>query len=61
MFVKQSITTTRGFTDDKRVPEESVIGSGLKGPARLRRETGKRRTDAEWKKEGEMDGMERGQ
>lgn len=31
VFVKHSITKTRGFEDDKCVPKESVIGSGIKG------------------------------
>lgn len=31
VFVKHFIPKTRGFEDDKCVPKESVIGSGIKG------------------------------
>ncbi len=31
VFVEHSITKTRGSEDDKCVPKESVIGSGIKG------------------------------
>lgn len=58
VFVKHSITKTRGFEDDKCVPKESVIGSGIKGLSCLWRETGRRWTDREWKKE--KDGLKGG-
>lgn len=58
VFVKNSITKTRGFEDDKCVSKESVIGSGIKGLSCPWWEAGRRQTDWVKKKEKEMEGKE---